>query len=57
MLRKTPGLPNKKRRKDGVIIKLRLTLLTKGHPGSQYRDNALSKAVLNSVGKINLIYH
>jgi phosphomethylpyrimidine synthase len=41
------GLPNKKRRKDGVItykIAAHAADLAKGHPGSQYRDNALSKA-------------
>jgi phosphomethylpyrimidine synthase len=31
--------------------------LAKGHPGSQYRDNALSKARFEFVGKISLIYH
>jgi phosphomethylpyrimidine synthase len=36
-----------KRRKDGVItykIAAHAADLAKGHPGSQYRDNALSKA-------------
>jgi phosphomethylpyrimidine synthase len=54
------GLPNKKRRKDGVITyKIAHTLRTfKDHPGSQYRDNALRvKARFNSVGMINSIYH
>jgi phosphomethylpyrimidine synthase len=41
------GLPNKKDVKDGVItykISAHAADLAKGHPGSQYRDNALSKA-------------
>jgi len=41
------GLPNKKDVKDGVItykIAAHAADLAKGHPGSQYRDNALSKA-------------
>ena len=41
------GLPNKKDVKDGVIaykIAAHAADLTKGHPGAQYRDNALSKA-------------
>jgi thiamine biosynthesis protein ThiC len=54
---KRTGLPNKKRRKRWCDYKIAAHAadLAKGHPGSQYRDNALSKAVLNSVGKINLI--
>jgi phosphomethylpyrimidine synthase len=36
------GLPNKKDVKDGVITYA--ADLAKGHPGAQYRDNALSKA-------------
>ena len=42
-----PGLPNKKDVKDGVIaykIAAHAADLAKGHPGAQYRDNALSKA-------------
>jgi phosphomethylpyrimidine synthase len=46
--RKEPlDLPNKKVVKDGVItykIAAHAADLTKGHPGAQYRDNALSKA-------------
>jgi len=41
------GLPNKKDVKDGVItykIAAHAADLAKGHPGTQYRDNALSKA-------------
>lgn len=41
------GLPNKKDVKDGVItykIAAHAADLAKGHPGSQHRDNALSKA-------------
>jgi len=41
------GLPNKKDVKDGVIaykIAAHVADLAKGHPGAQYRDNALSKA-------------
>jgi phosphomethylpyrimidine synthase len=41
------GLPNKKDVKDGVItykIDAHAADLAKGHPGAQYRDNALSKA-------------
>jgi phosphomethylpyrimidine synthase len=41
------GLPNKKDVQDGVItykIAAHATDLAKGHPGAQYRDNALSKA-------------
>ncbi len=41
------GLPNKKDVKDGVItykIAAHAADLAKGHPGAQYRDNALSKA-------------
>ena len=41
------GLPNKKDVKDGVItykISAHAADLAKGHPGAQYRDNALSKA-------------
>jgi phosphomethylpyrimidine synthase len=41
------GLPNKKDVKDGVIaykIAAHAANLAKGHPGAQYRDNALSKA-------------
>ena len=41
------GLPNKKDVKDGVItykIAAHTADLAKGHPGAQYRDNALSKA-------------
>ena len=41
------GLPNKKDVKDGVLtykIAAHAADLAKGHPGAQYRDNALSKA-------------
>ncbi|TDM00169.1 MAG: phosphomethylpyrimidine synthase ThiC [Flavobacteriaceae bacterium] len=41
------GLPNKKDVKDGIItykLAAHAADLAKGHPGSQYRDNALSKA-------------
>jgi phosphomethylpyrimidine synthase len=41
------GLPNKKDVKDGVIaykIAAHAANLAKGHPGAQFRDNALSKA-------------
>ena len=41
------GLPNKKDVKDGVItykLAAHAADLAKGHPGTQYRDNALSKA-------------
>jgi len=41
------GLPNRKDVKDGVItykLAAHAADLAKGHPGSQYRDNALSKA-------------
>ena len=41
------GLPNKKDVKDGVIaykIAAHVADLAKGHPGAQYRDNAISKA-------------
>ena len=41
------GLPNKKDVEDGVIaykIAAHAADLAKGHPGAQYRDNAISKA-------------
>jgi phosphomethylpyrimidine synthase len=41
------GLPNKRDVKDGVIaykIAAHAADLAKGHPGAQYRDNAISKA-------------
>ncbi|MCS7089898.1 MAG: phosphomethylpyrimidine synthase ThiC [Verrucomicrobiota bacterium] len=41
------GLPNKQDVKDGVLaykIAAHAADLAKGHPGAQYRDNALSKA-------------
>ena len=41
------GLPNKKDVKDGVVaykLAAHAADLAKGHPGAQYRDNALSKA-------------
>jgi phosphomethylpyrimidine synthase len=41
------GLPHRKDVKDGVIaykIAAHAADLAKGHPGAQYRDNALSKA-------------
>jgi DNA-binding transcriptional LysR family regulator len=44
---KVIGLPNKTDVKDGVIaykIAAHAADLAKGHPGAQYRDNALSKA-------------
>jgi phosphomethylpyrimidine synthase len=44
-------LPNKKDVKDGVIaykIAAHAADLAKGHPGAQYRDNALSKARFDS---------
>jgi thiamine biosynthesis protein ThiC len=47
-----------KRCKDGVItykIAAHAADLAKGHPGSQYRDNALSKARFESAGMTNLI--
>jgi phosphomethylpyrimidine synthase len=43
----TLACPKKKDVKDGVItykIAAHAADLAKGHPGSQYRDNALSKA-------------
>jgi phosphomethylpyrimidine synthase len=49
--KRTPG--PKKDVKDGVItykIAAHAADLAKGHPGSQYRDNALSKARFESVG-------
>jgi phosphomethylpyrimidine synthase len=45
------GLPNKKDVKDGVIaykIAAHAADLAKGHPGAQYRDNALSEARFDS---------
>ncbi len=45
------GLPNKKDVKDGVItykIAAHAADLAKGHPGAQYRDNAISKARFDS---------
>jgi phosphomethylpyrimidine synthase len=45
------GLPNEKDVKDGVIaykIAAHAADLAKGHPGAQYRDNALSKACFDS---------
>ena len=54
------GLPNKKDVKDGVIaykIAAHAADLAKGHPGAQYRDNAISaKRASNFAGKINSIY-
>jgi phosphomethylpyrimidine synthase len=41
------GLPNRKDVKDGVVtykLAAHAADLAKGHPGAQYRDNALSKA-------------
>ena len=53
------GLPNKKDVKDGVIaykIAAHAADLAKGHPGAQYRDNAISaKPASNSAGKISSI--
>ena len=46
-LREHLGLPNKQDVKEGVItykIAAHAADLAKGHPGAQYRDNALSKA-------------
>ncbi len=43
------GLPNKKDVKDGVIaykIAAHAADLAKGHPGAQYRDNAISQGAL-----------
>jgi hypothetical protein len=57
--KRTPWFTHKKRRKrwcDYYKIAAHAADLAKGHPGSQYRDNALSKARFES-GKINLIYH
>ena len=48
------GLPNQKDVKDGVIaykIAAHAADLAKGHPGAQYRDNALSEAGSSSGGK------
>src|SRR5262249_12101486 len=42
------GLPNKEDVKDGVIaykIAAHAADLAKGHPGAQYRDNAITKAL------------
>ena len=53
------GLPNKKDVKDGVIaykIAAHAADLAKGHPGAQYRDNAIRKRASNSAGKINSIF-
>jgi phosphomethylpyrimidine synthase len=50
------GLPNKKDVKDGVIaykIAAHAADLAKGHPGAQYRDNALSKARFEFRWRIN----
>ena len=51
------GLPNKKDVKDGVIaykIAAHAADLAKGHPGAQYRDNALSrKRASSSAGRIS----
>ena len=52
------GLPNKKDVKDGVItykLAAHAADLAKGHPGAQYRDNALAKRVSNSAGKTSSI--
>ena len=55
------GLPNKKDVKDGVIaykIAAHAADLAKGHPGAQYRDNAISaRRASNFAGKINSIFH
>ena len=49
------GLPNKKDVKDGVIaykIAAHAADLAKGHPGAQYRDNAISESALRiSLGR------
>ena len=48
------GLPNKKDVKDGVItykIAAHAADLAKGHPGAQYRDNALRRPASNSAGR------
>ena len=53
------GLPNKKDVKDGVIaykIAAHAADLAKGHPGAQYRDNAILKRGLSFAGRINLIW-
>jgi phosphomethylpyrimidine synthase len=50
------GLPNKQDVKEGVItykLAAHAADLAKGHPGAQYRDNALSKAASSSAGKIS----
>ncbi len=47
------GLPNKEDVKTGMItykLAAHAVDLAKGHPGAQVRDNALSKARLNSAG-------
>ena len=52
------GLPNQDDVKTGIItykIAAHAADLAKGHPGAQIRDNALSKAVLSSDGRISLI--
>jgi phosphomethylpyrimidine synthase len=54
------GLPNKKDVKDGVIaykLAAHAADLAKGHPGAQYRDNALSKARFEFRWKINSTFH
>jgi len=50
------GLPDKNDVKTGIItykLDAHAADLAKGHPGAQIRDNALSKAASNFVGKIN----
>lgn len=54
------GLPNKDDVKTGVItykIAAHAADFAKGHPGAQYRDNALSKARFEFRWEINLIFH
>ena len=54
--RNTSACRTKKDVKDGVIaykIAAHAADLAKGHPGAQYRDNALSRPALNSGGKIS----
>jgi thiamine biosynthesis protein ThiC len=50
--KRTPWFTHKKRRKRWCDYKIAHAAdLAKGHPGSQYRDNALSKARFESLGR------
>ena len=52
------GLPDKDDVKEGIItykIAAHAADLAKGHPGAQARDDALSQASSNFVGRISLI--